>query len=194
MKKKLLYAFLVLTLFTSVKSYSQEAFIGEVKLFAGNFAPRGWAFCDGQLIAISQNTALFSILGTTYGGDGRTTFALPDLRGRVAVGPRNGSGLNDYRLGQKFGAETTVLNTNQLPMHSHTVNAVSALGTSNEPNGKYLAQTGLFDNEYSSAAADAQLNSNVIGNTGSSTPVDIRQPSLSINYIICLVGIFPSRN
>ncbi len=194
MKKKLLYAFFALTLLASVKSYSQEPFIGEVKLFAGNFAPRDWAFCDGQLLPIAQNTALFSILGTTYGGDGRTTFGLPDLRGRVAVGPRNGSGLSDYSLGQKTGNESTVLNTSQLPAHSHTVNAVSELGTSNEPSDKYLAQTGLFDNEYSDVATDVQLNSNMIGTTGNNVPIDVRQPSLSINYIICLFGTYPPRN
>lgn len=195
MKRKLLCAFFALALFTSVKSYSQQdGFIGEVKLFAGNFAPRGWALCEGQLLAINSNTALFSIIGTMYGGDGRTTFALPDLRGRVAVGPGSGPGLSSYRIGEKKGSETTTLTTNHLPSHSHSANGVSTIGNSNEPAGKLPAQTGLFDNEYSDAPADVQLNSTMIGNTGGSQPVDIRQPSLSINYIICLQGVFPSRS
>lgn len=195
MKTKLLGMLLLATLFLNTKSFAQqEGLIGEVKLFAGNFAPRGWAFCDGQLLAIASNTALFSILGTTYGGDGRTTFALPDLRGRVAIGPRSGPGLSTYQLGQKSGSESKILTTNQLPSHSHTVSGVSTIGNSNDPTGKLPAQTGLFDNEYSDAPADVQLNSTMIGNTGTNQPVDIRQPSLSINYIICLTGIFPSRS
>jgi microcystin-dependent protein len=115
MKKTIVITLLLLA--TSFGSYAQEGFIGEVKMFAGNFAPRGWAFCDGQLLSISSNTALFSILGTTYGGDGRTTFALPDLRGRTAVGPRRGPGLDEVRLGQKFGGQAVSGNSGE---SSHT--------------------------------------------------------------------------
>ncbi|KAA3620859.1 MAG: phage tail protein [Flavobacterium sp.] len=115
MKKTILIT--VFFLFISLGSYAQEGFIGEVRLFAGNFAPRGWAFCDGQLLSISSNTALFSILGTIYGGDGRTTFGLPDLRGRTAVGPRRGPGLDEIRLGQKFGGQSVSGNSGE---SSHT--------------------------------------------------------------------------
>ena len=104
-------------------SMSAEPFIGEISMFAGNFAPRGWAFCEGQLLPIAQNQSLFSILGTTYGGDGRTTFGLPDMRGRVSIHPGTGPGLTNYRLGNKGGSETTTLTTNQLPSHNHTISA-----------------------------------------------------------------------
>ena len=118
-----------------------EPFIAEIRLFAGNFAPRGWAFCDGQLLSISQNTALFSLVGTTYGGDGRTTFALPDLRGRVPVGVRQGSGLSSRNLGERGGAETASLGVDHLPPHSHPVSlrASSQRGDSSDPANKVPA-------------------------------------------------------
>lgn len=148
-----------------------EGTIGEIRMFAGNFAPRAWAFCQGQLLPISQNTALFSIIGTVYGGDGRTTFALPDLRGRTAIGPGNGPGLSIRREGQRVGGEFNVLNTSQLPSHHHVVNASSVInlagtidkdqlnnglelygtadaGSSQTPAGNMLAKTGLTDKEY----------------------------------------------
>lgn len=174
-----------------------DPFIGEVKLFAGNFAPRGWAFCEGQLLPISQNSALFSILGTTYGGDGRTTFALPDLRGRVAIGPGHGPGLSAYREGQKGGQEHVTLTVSQMPSHNHVVNqkAVAALGDSNDPTGRTLANTGDFDNEYSSATPDTNMspNSILVGHAGGNQSHENRQPFLAIYYIIALQGIFPSR-
>jgi len=137
----------------SEEAFSADPFLGEVILFAGNFAPRGWAFCEGQLLPISQNTALFSILGTTYGGDGRTTFALPDLRGRVVMHPKQGPGLSSYRLGQKGGSETATL----------------------VPAGK----KGSFV---------------VSGNTGKSQSLNNVQPFHTLNYIIAVQGIFPSRS
>ena len=133
---------------------SDEGMIGEIRLFAGNFAPRGWAFCDGQLLAINSNQALFSILGTTYGGDGRTTFSLPDLRGRVAMHPGNGPGLTDMRLGQKVGAENLTGNP--------------VVGVMPDRNGKTFVLK--------------------------SANTDLHQPSLGLNYIICVQGIFPSRS
>jgi len=171
-----------------------EGMIGEIKMFGGNFAPRSWALCEGQLLPISSNTALFSILGTTYGGDGRTTFALPDLRGRVAVQQGNGPGLSSYNLGQKGGAETNTLTVNNLPSHTHT--ASSELEISK----------GEIANDDESSAADAgflkaDLDSTekmtvdaTVGNTGGSQAVNNIQPFLAVNYIICLQGIFPSRN
>ena len=183
-----------------------EPLLGQIMIFAGNFAPRGWAFCDGQLLAISQNSALFSILGTTYGGDGRTTFALPDLRGRVAVGPRSGPGLSDYRLGQRGGSENNTLNISQLPnhTHSHSLKVSSADSTLQQAvQGASISTPGVpggrgFDATYgfNQSTPDTELNSAslAIGNTGGSLPVNNIQPYLAINYIIALVGVFPSRN
>ncbi|NJX16095.1 phage tail protein [Tamlana crocina] len=163
-------------------------------MFAGNFAPRSWALCDGQLLAISQYQALFSILGTTYGGDGRTTFALPDLRGRVAIHPGSGPGLSTYRQGSKGGTETNTLTVSQMPPHSHTVNAVVEDGNQSVPTGNLPAGTKALDKEYSDAAANTTMNSTMIGNSGGGQPVNNIQPYGTVNYIICLQGIFPSRN
>jgi microcystin-dependent protein len=177
-----------------------EGFIGQIILFAGNFAPRNWAFCQGQLISIAQNTALFSILGTTYGGDGRTTFGLPDLQGRTAMHPGNGPGLPSYRLGQKGGTTTNTLNATQLPSHTHAATASVHLGTAaNVPSGSdaYLPiSTGA--NFFSNAKGNANLNAGsttvTVGNTGNNQQVNNMQPSLSIYYVICMVGVYPSRS
>ena len=168
-------------------------FIAEIIMFGGNFAPRGWALCDGQLLAINSHSALFSILGTTYGGDGRTTFALPDLRGRVAINPRQGPGLSNYRLGQKGGTEDVTLTINQIPSHNHTINATSVVGTTNDPTNNFLANTGSFDNEYGTSA-NTTLNPLAASNTGGSQSHNNIQPFCCVNYIIALEGIYPSRN
>ncbi|MFD2563995.1 MULTISPECIES: phage tail protein [Aquimarina] len=183
-----------------------EGTIGEIRMFAGNFAPRTWAFCDGQLLAINSNQALFSILGTTYGGDGRTTFGLPDLRGRVPISPGNGPGLTPRNLGQRSGTETNVLTTNQLPAHSHTgsVKVSSANATESTPtaNGS-VATPGTGSGRsfsptlgFNAATPDVTLNSQSVQttNTGGNQSVNNMQPWLGIYYIICLQGIFPSRN
>ncbi|TYA78564.1 phage tail protein [Seonamhaeicola marinus] len=188
MKFKLYKAVFVLLLFGSISGFSQEAFIGEVRLFAGNFAPRGWAFCDGQLLSISSNTALFSILGTMYGGDGRTTFALPDLRGRVAVGVGQGPGLSRRMQGQKFGSETNTLTSLNLPSHNHSVNVKGNSSSKNVPSSSIIPIQGSSSGSYSKAGA---VKSN---NTGANQAVNNVQPSLGIRYIICLQGIFPSRS
>lgn len=174
--------------------FIMDPLLGEVKLFAGNFPPRGWAFCDGQLLPISQNSALFSILGTIYGGDGRSTFALPDLRGRAPIGPRQGPGLTPYREGQKGGQEYVTLTTNQIPSHSHSLRATTTVGTSNDPTSKVLGNTDLFDNEYASVSPNTSMSSSAIGNTGGGQSHENRQPFLAINYIIALQGVFPSRS
>lgn len=166
-----------------------EPFIAQISLFGGNFAPRGWAFCDGQLLSIAQNSALFSLLGTTYGGDGRTTFGLPDLRGRVPVGPRNGPGLSPYRLGQKGGSESKTLTVNNLPAHNHEIPVSNAAADKATPQGNYLANGEVY-----AAAPTAQAFARPVATTGGSQAFDIRQPSLAINYIIALTGIFPSRS
>lgn len=174
--------------------------IGEISMFAGNFAPKGWAFCDGQLLSIAQNTALFSILGTTYGGNGQTTFALPDLRGRVPlhVGASTGPGLSSYSLGQSSGAERITLSVAHIPSHTHLVNAHKATGGAADPTNALLAKYGTTippDGPYvSGQSPDTTLDNRTIGNTGGSQPFDIRQPSLGINFIIALQGIFPSRS
>lgn len=183
-----------------------EGFIGEVRIFAGNFAPRSWAFCEGQLLPIAQNSALFSILGTTYGGDGRTTFALPDLRGRVPVGPRNGPGLSDYRLGEKGGRETYTMTTATMPSHNHLVTgSFNPTPDTNNPNNAFVSavvagdvagvtNTALgFNNTNppdSSFASDAAS----INNTGGSQTVNLMQPFIAIYYIIALQGVYPSRS
>lgn len=180
-----------------------DPFLGEIKLFAGNFAPRSWAYCDGQLLPISQYSALFSILGTTYGGDGRTTFALPDLRGRVPVGPRNGPGLSTYREGQKGGREDITLTINELPNHTHSATAttdihVNDTGGEDDPEGNFLGGGGPA--VYSSSTNGNKLNDaaattvTTVGSTGGQRPYNNLQPFLAVNYIIALQGVFPSRN
>lgn len=169
-----------------------EPFIGMIVQFGGNFAPRGWAFCDGQLLAISSNSALFSILGTTFGGDGRTTFGLPDLRGRVPMHPGNGPGLSPRRLGEKGGVETVTLTVNNLPSHSHALRGVEDEGTSGKLPGNSLASAGTA--LYSSSAPSTDLHAGSVGNTGGSLPSTNVQPFQCVNFIIALQGLYPSRN
>ena len=192
MKKLLLIGLFAILSFGKTKA--QDSIIGEIRMFAGNFAPTGWAFCQGQLLPIAQNQALFSLLGTTYGGDGTTTFALPDLRGRAPVGFGQGPGLSYKDLGQQFGTETVTLTTAQMPAHSHTVNAVTSEGNQNLPTNSLPANTKALDKEYSDAASNTTMKSGMIGITGSSQPVNISQPSLGVNFTIALQGIYPSRN
>lgn len=168
-----------------------DPILGQLLMFAGNFAPRGWALCDGQLLPISSNSALFSILGTTYGGDGRTTFALPDLRGRVPIHPGSGAGLSAYRLGQKGGTETVTLTVNQIPAHHHTIAASQEEGTTDEAENAFLANS---SSQPYSTAADGQLNPSAVGNTGGNQAHSNIQPYGCVNYIICLQGVYPSRN
>ena len=172
-----------------------EPFIGEIRMVGFNFAPRGWALCDGQLLSISQNTALFALLGTTYGGDGRTTFALPDLRGRVPVHNGNGPGLSSYPIGTRGGVEAVTLTANQIPPHNHAANAAGPAGNSNDAIGNIWADdAGVSSATYSSAAATGTMRGNAIGNTGGGQAHENRQPYLAINFVIALVGLYPSRN
>ncbi len=213
--------------------------LGSIGLFAGDFAPRTWAFCQGQLLPISQNTALFSILGTTYGGDGRTTFALPDLRGRAAIQQGHGPGLSVYTLGGRKGQELNTMTVNNMPLHTHSVNsgvipvsltgltgtiggtAAAKLGvdstqSTDDPNGGYPATnpngestfSGSTDgNAMAPAVVDtSNLTVSVSGtaafdpspiqvlNNGGGQPFSNIQPTLGLNYCICLNGIFPSRS
>jgi microcystin-dependent protein len=171
-------------------------YLSEIKMWGLNFAPRGWARCNGALLSIAQNTALFSLLGTTYGGNGQTTFALPDMRSRVAVGEGQGPGLGNYTLGQQAGTESVTLTTGNLPAHahSHSQPAVSAAGSSAAPGtgARLAASRGIL--AYSTAAADTSLAPSNTGIAGSSLPVSIVQPYLVLNFCIATQGIFPSRN
>ena len=167
-------------------------FIGQITMFGGNFAPRGWALCDGQLLPISQWSALFSILGTTYGGDGRTTFGLPDLRGRFPMHAGTGPGLPPANLGAKTGAYQVTLTTNQMPAHSHTVNATNGGGTAFEPGGAIPAKDPTPG--YSTGSADVTMSSSMIANTGGGQSIDIYNPYQVVNYIIALQGVYPSRS
>lgn len=170
-----------------------EPFIGQIQAFGFNFAPRGWAFCDGQLLAISTNTALFSLLGTTFGGDGRTTFALPDLRGRTIVHPGSGPGLSSVTWGQKSGAEQVTLTTTNMPAHNHnsSVAVHTGAGESSSPTGYIAAHVGAFGEEPTSGANLAGVSNN---NAGGNQPFSIRNPFVGIYVSIALIGIFPSRN
>ncbi|MCT4625156.1 MAG: tail fiber protein [Schleiferiaceae bacterium] len=193
MKKTLLFCFL-LSLAVNFSMQAQDPYIGEIRMFAGNFAPQGWAKCEGQLLSIAQNTALFSLLGTTYGGDGETTFRLPDLRGRVPIGPGTGPGLQPVTLGQQLGSNTNTLTTSNLPAHNHTINAVATDGNQSSPQGNVPAGTKLLDPEYSDASSGyIQMNSNMVNDAGQGQPVNNMQPSQSVTFIIALYGIFPSQ-
>ena len=169
-----------------------DPFIGEIRLFAGNFAPNGWAFCSGQTMSIAQNTALFSLLGTTYGGNGQTTFVLPDLRGRVPVHQGNGPGLTPRTLGEVSGSEAITLTTSQIPAHSHALRASTAAASGSTPAGSLLGSTSV--NSYDNASAGIAMAPGAIGMTGGAQPHENMAPTLTLNYIIALFGIFPSRN
>lgn len=177
-----------------------EGTIGEVRMFAGTFAPRTWALCNGQLLPISQNTALFSILGTTYGGNGQTNFALPDFQGRVAVGTGTGAGLSNIQLGQKAGTPTVTLLTSNIPAHNHQVvgnlspQAATDGSLTADPAGRYIGPGQFFagaNDLVNMAPIPLNLPTTVAGN---SQPFSIMPPYLGMNYIICMFGIFPSRD
>ena len=171
-----------------------EPFLGMIAIFGFNFNPDGWAFCSGQLLNIAQNQALFSLLGTTYGGKGVTTFALPDLRSRVPVGMGQGPGLSNYALGMTTGVETSVLLNNNLPSHTHTITATTEPGDTTAPEGAFLAYSGIIDKEYKLApATKVVMNTTMAGQTGNNVPFSIMQPFLAMNYCIALEGIFPPR-
>ena len=175
-----------------------EPFIAEIRIFAGNFAPRGWAFCDGQLLPISQNTALFSLIGTTYGGDGRTTTALPNLQGRAPMHPGRGPGLTSRRLGERGGVETVTVSEAQMPNHNHTVPAFSSgFGSPiTDPSDAYLSQLTSNGNVYNPTISGSvvDMSDNALQNSGGSQAHNNMQPYLAINFIIALVGLYPSRS
>jgi microcystin-dependent protein len=183
-----------------------DEFIGVVKLFAGNFAPQGWAFCNGQIMSIAQYSALYSLLGTTYGGNGTTTFALPNLLGRVAVGAGNGAGLPAVPAGQMAGAASVTLTTQQMPVHTHSQQVATQAATTSAPSNSVVPGTPngttstseesvAINNMVTAAGATlTPLAAGAIGNAGGNQPVSVMPPYLGMNYIICLNGVYPSRS
>ena len=173
-----------------------EPFIAEIRIFAGNFAPRSWAFCDGQLLPIAQNTALFSLIGTTYGGDGRTTTALPNLQGRAPMHPGRGPGLTARRLGEKVGAETATLTEAQIPSHTHTARAANVFGSVATPSNTtaFNRSGGAPVYHTDSASNVADLASETLATTGGGQAHTNLQPFLTLNFIIALQGLYPSRS
>jgi len=170
-----------------------EPFVGEVRMFAGNFAPRGWAFCDGQLLAVSQNDALFSLFGTIYGGDGRTTFGLPDMRGRIPVHAGHGPGLSERRLGSKAGTEDVTLTVNQMPSHTHALKASQATGASASPGNNTLGRTTNFD-LYIDDTPSGDMAASAISAVGGSRSHTNVMPYECVHFIVALFGIYPSRH
>ena len=173
-----------------------EPFTAEIRIFAGNFAPRGWAFCDGQLLPIAENTALFSLIGTTYGGDGRTTTALPNLQGRAPMHPGRGPGLTARRLGERVGVETVTLSEAQIPSHAHTARASTTAGNSNQTVGTNTSLGRAVGGQaYLNTSSNlVDLASATLATTGGGQAHTNLQPFLAINFIIALVGLYPSRS
>jgi microcystin-dependent protein len=176
-----------------------DPFVAEIRIFPFNFAPKGWAFCDGQLLPISQNTALFSLLGTTYGGDGKSTFALPDLQGRAAMHPGQGQGLSLRDLGEISGVETVSLLLSEIPVHSHQIGrALNADGTLTTPVGNVWANSpagrgGGAVSIYAPAPGSVKMREDVLLPAGGSLPHNNMQPYLTLNFCIALQGVFPPR-
>ena len=169
-------------------------YIGEIRMFGGSFAPAGWAFCSGQLLPISENDTLFNLIGTTYGGDGQETFALPDLQGRVPLHAGQGPGISqNYQLGEKAGVETVTLSTAQLPSHTHSMLASTDNGTTPNPKDNILATT-QTTTPYIALPATTPLTSQSILPIGGSQPHENMQPYLVVSFIISLFGIFPSQS
>lgn len=169
-----------------------DPFVAEIRIFPFNFAPKGWAWCNGQLLPISQNTALFSLLGTTYGGDGKSNFALPDMQGNAPMHPGQGPGLSLHDLGEMGGSDTVTLLQSEIPAHSHALMTSVADATSRLPGGQLLA-TGIGISQYAMPAALTQLNPNAISPAGGGQPHNNMQPYLTLNFNIALQGVFPPR-
>jgi microcystin-dependent protein len=174
-----------------------DPFVAEIRIFPFNFAPKGWAFCDGQLMPLSQNTALFSLLGTVYGGDGKSTFALPDLQGSVPMHPGNfgpGPGLSQHSLGEMGGSETVTLLDSEMPVHTHTVMSVATTfgANTNVPTGNAFAESAQ-GNAYTPAANLVQMSEEALTPVGGDQPHNNMQPYLTLNFCIALQGVFPAR-
>jgi microcystin-dependent protein len=170
-----------------------EMFVAEIRIFPFNFPPKGWAFCDGQLQPISQNTALFSLLGTTYGGDGKSTFALPDMQGNVPMQPGQGPGLSLRDLGEMSGSQSVTLLQSEVPSHSHAMSVSSQLGLEDNPQGQEFAM-GDGVNMYAPANSLVGMSASALAPAGGSQPHNNMQPYLTLNFCIALQGIFPARS
>lgn len=170
-----------------------EGVISEIRLWAANFTPQNWMFCQGQILPIQQYTALFSLLGTTYGGNGMTNFGLPDLRGRVPVGVGQGPGLQSFQQGQIGGVEHVNLLVSNLPPHNHMVKVSNKFSGGDHPSGKYLGASASDKGFYSDISDNSTMAPDVITPTGSGMPMENMQPYLGMNYIICVQGLFPQR-
>ncbi len=195
MKKLLLLAVFGLSVTTNTaNAQGADPFLGQIAFVPYNFAPRGWAECNGQLLSIAQNTALFSLLGTTYGGNGQTTFALPDMRGRSLVDDGQGPSLQNYTIGEMAGQESVTLTTNEMPAHNHILNAVTADGNEASPTGNVPANTKTLDKEYSSATPNTTMKNTMVANAGGNQPHENRSPYLVMKCIIALQGIYPPRD
>lgn len=200
MKKNLFTLLFAFSLLTNL--WSQEAFIGEIRMFAGSFAPMDWLLCQGQTLPILQYQALYSIIGNTYGGDGRTTFVLPNLCGRVPIGSGSGSGLTYRMLGQAAGAETVTLNSNQMPLHYHSMVTTTATATTNTPSASVVPATAQLPASGATGAKNVNIYAPSAGNTvlysntstvGANQSHENMMPYLVLNYIICVNGIYPAR-
>lgn len=171
-----------------------DPFVGEIRMFTGNYVPSGWAFCNGQLLPLSQNTALFAILGTAYGGDGRNTFALPNLIGAMPVGVGQGQGLEPVEWGQAGGVDSVTLQPGQMPPHSHAVNTAVAADNKAPGSDRFLAPTGDGSAAYRGPSKQVPLSAAAVSLSGGGRPHNNRPPVLAVNFIIALQGVFPSRN
>ncbi|MEO8669971.1 MAG: tail fiber protein [Tahibacter sp.] len=171
-----------------------EPFVGEIRMFGGNFPPSGWAFCQGQLMPISQNDTLFTLIGTTYGGDGQETFGIPDLQGRVPIHAGQGPGISqNYQIGEKSGVESVTLNTQQMPIHNHAFVVSTSVSNSGSPTNQTLAQS-TQRAAYFEATTTTNLAPSSLGPAGGSQPHDNMMPFLTLSFIISLFGVFPSQN
>jgi microcystin-dependent protein len=194
--KKILFSLILMISSVNV-TMAQDPFIGEIRIFAGNFAPKGWAFCNGQTLPIAQNTALFSLLGTTYGGDGRTTFALPNLCGRVPIGEGQGPGLSLYTLGETGGSETVTLLPNEIPAHNHQMKVSAGKADMTAPSrGTTLAEGKQSATPIEMYKTNATTDKSINGVVpyGSNQPHNNMMPYITIKYIIALQGIYPPRS
>lgn len=185
---------LICSAFNSTLKAQVEPYLGQIIFVPYSRVPNGWAECNGQLMSISQNTALFSLLGTTFGGDGVNTFALPDMRGRSMIGQGQGPGLSNYVVGQNGGSESVTLLSSQMPAHSHTINAVTSEGNENTPTGNLPADTKILDKEYSSSTANTTMKATMVNPTGGNLPHENRSPFIAIRCLIALQGVYPSFN
>ena len=171
-----------------------QSFVGEIRMFGGSFAPQGWAFCDGRLLSVSENDTLFSLIGTTYGGDGQTTFALPDLRGRAPIHMGQGAGLSSHAIGSNGGVEKVTVTVNQLPSHDHSFSASSATAGATSPSGNVVASPASIDLFRPGSTLDQTMASNAVAPTGNTQSHDNVQPFQCVSFIISLYGIYPSRS